>query len=137
LIFPAEDGDAKLVQKMFTAFGKTFFDVSILRNGSFYVWIYVLDLPNEAEYINYHACIIDKSLGENVIIFHERDPYKQARSMVESHYEVIENENCFIFGVKEYKKYLSEGNNQVNYSLTITKVGEAKIEDVDDLNPFI
>ena len=50
---------------------------------------------------------------------------------------MIENENCFIFCIKEAKKYLSEGKNQENYPLTITKVGEAKIEDVDDLNPFI
>ena len=43
--------------------------------------------------------------------------------------------NWFIFDTKEAKKYLSE--KQGNYSLTITKVGEAKIEDGDDLNSFI
>ena len=54
--------------------------------------------------------------------------------MFESHDEVIETENCFIFDIKEAKKYLSE--KQGNYSLTIAKVGEAKIEDGDDLNTF-
>ena len=39
------------------AFGQTFFDVSILRDDWIYVWIYVLDLPNEAENIKYNACM--------------------------------------------------------------------------------
>ena len=120
---------------MFTAFGKTFFDVTILRNDCLYVWIYVLDLPNEAKNFSYNACMVNP-LEQNFIRLHKKDPYRQARSMVESHDEVIENGNCFIFDLKTAKKYL-EGTHQLKYALTITNTkNQAKNADeesgVDD-----
>ena len=61
--------------------------------------------------------------------------------MVESHDEVIENENCFIFDLRTARKIL-EGTNQLKYSLAMTNTkNEAKDEDeesgVDDRNSFI
>ena len=118
---------------MFTAFGKTFFDVTILRNDCLYVWIYVLDLPNEAKHFSYNACMVNP-LEKNFIRLHEKDPYRQARSMVESHDEVIENGNCFIFDIR-IANVILQGTSQLKYSLTITNTkGASKIE---DLNPFI
>ena len=126
LIFTDDDAIAKWVPSMFTAYGKTFFDVSITCNDYIYMWIYVLDLPNKAKNFEYLSKLVNPFEGNNVrsmpLSIFKDDPYIQARSMVESHDEVIENRNFFVFDIKAAKKYL-EGTNQLKYSLAIGKCG--------------
>ena len=56
--------------------------------------------------------------------------YGQVRSMVETHEKVIEDETCFIMGVKNVKKFVKEGTNQVDFSLKIRNLkDEAKDEE--------
>ena len=43
--------------KKFTAFGKTFFEVCLVKNNLIYNWIYVLALPDEAKHFYFHANI--------------------------------------------------------------------------------
>ena len=63
--------------------------------------------------------------GENVETY-----YRQVRSLVESHEDVIEKENCVIIGVKSAKKLIKPGTNQVDFSLKIRSLKEeAKDED--------
>ena len=58
--------------------------------------------------------------------------YGQARSLVESHDQVIENENCFVFGVKTAKKMVKQGTNQVDYSMKIRNLKEEAKDDNDE-----
>ena len=113
--------------KKITAFNKTFFEVGILRNNLIYKWVYVLALPDEAKNYFFHA-YVKNSNGENVLTY-----YDQVRSLVESHEEVIENENCFIIGVKQAKKFVKEDYysiKQVDFSMKIRNIkDEAKDED--------
>ena len=110
--------------KMFKAFGKTFFDVSNVQNNAIYKWIYVLALPHEAKKFQVHVTI-KNAMGETV-----NDYYEQARSMVESHDLIIEDERCFSLGIKKAKRYAMKDTNQVDYTVTIRNLkDEAKDED--------
>ena len=110
--------------KQFTAFNKTFFDMGIIRNNLIYKWVYVLATPDEAKHFYFHAYVKDNN-GENVETY-----YRQVRSLVESHEDVIEKENCVIIGVKSAKKFIKPGTNQVDFSLKIRSLKEeAKDED--------
>ena len=107
-----------------TVFGKTFFDVSIMRDDIIYKWIYSLCLPEEAELLFYHAFLTDKN-DVNVATV-----YEQVRSMVESPDSVIEDGYCFILDVQKAKRYAMDGGNKVNFSVQITSLKEeAKDED--------
>ena len=118
------DTSAKWSPKKFTAFGKTFFDVSIIRNKMIYKWIYVLALPDEAKKFQVDVSV-KNSMGEIVLDYHE-----QTRSMVESHDFVIENEKCFMLGIKKAKGYAMKDTNQVDYTVKIRNLkDEAKDED--------
>ena len=118
------DTSAKWSPKKFTAFGKTFFDVSIIRNKIIYKWIYVLALPDEAKKFQVDVSV-KNSMGEIVLDYHE-----QTRSMVESHDFVIENEKCFMLGIKKAKGYAMKDTNQVDYTVKIRNLkDEAKDED--------
>ena len=120
----AIDTSAKWSPKKFTAFGKTFFDVSIIRNKIIYKWIYVLALPDEAKKFQVDVSV-KNSMGEIVLDYHE-----QTRSMVESHDFVIENEKCFMLGIKKAKGYAMKDTNQVDYTVKIRNLkDEAKDED--------
>ena len=120
----ARFSEEKWCPKKFTAFNKTFFEVGILRNNLIYKWVYVLALPDEAKNYFFHA-YVKNSNGENVLTY-----YDQVRSLVESHEEVIENENCFIIGVKQAKKFVKEDTKQVDFSMKIRNIkDEAKDED--------
>ena len=46
-----------VMPKKFTAFGKTFFEVRLVKNNLIYNWIYVLALPDEAKHFYFHAYI--------------------------------------------------------------------------------
>ena len=110
--------------KKFTAFNKTFFEIGIMRNNLIYKWIYVLALPDEAKNYFFHV-YVKNCIGENVLTY-----YAQVRSLVESHEEVIENENCFIIGVKQAKKFVKEDTKHVDFSIKIRNIkDEAKDED--------
>ena len=110
--------------KMFKAFGKTFFDVSNVQNNAIYKWIYVLALPHEAKKFQVHVTI-KNAMGETV-----NDYYEQARSMVESHDLIIEDERCFSLGIKKAKRYAMKDTNQVDYTVTIRNLkDEGKGED--------
>ena len=110
--------------KQFTAFNKTFFDMGIMRNNLIYKWVYVLATPDEAKHFYFHAYVKDNN-GENVETY-----YRQVRSLVESHEDVIENGNCAIIVVKSAKKLIKPGTNQVDFSLKIRNLKEeAKDED--------
>jgi len=118
------DANKKWLSKKFTAFNKTFFEVGIIRNNFIYKWIYVLALPDEAKNYYFHAYMKNAN-GENVLTY-----YGQVLSMVETHEEVIENQNCFIIGAKNVKKFVKEGTNQVDFSLKIRNLkDEAKDEE--------
>ena len=120
----AIETSAKWSPKKFTAFGKTFFDVSIIRNKIIYKWIYVLALPDEAKKFQVDVSV-KNSMGEIVLDYHE-----QTRSMVESHDFVIENEKCFMLGIKKAKGYAMKDTNQVDYTVKIRNLkDEAKDED--------
>ena len=120
----------------FTVFGKTFFDVSIIREltnhegeseNIIFKWIYSLCLPEEAELLFYHAFLKDKN-DVNVAIV-----YEQVRSMVESPDSVIEDGNCFILGVQKAKRYAMDGGNKVNFSVQITSLKDEDEESgIDD-----
>ena len=121
----------------FTVFGKTFFDVSIIReltdeNGEhgeniIFKWIYSLCLPEEAELLFYRASLTDKN-DEKVVTV-----YEQVRSMVESPASIIEDGNCFILGVQKAKRYAVDGGNKVNFSLQITSLKDEDEESgIDD-----
>ena len=110
--------------KQFTAFNKTFFDMGIMRNNLIYKWVYVLATPDEAKHFYFHAYVKDNN-GENVETY-----YRQVRSLVESHEDVIENGNCAIIVVKSAKKLIKPGTNQVDFSMKIRSLKEeAKDED--------
>ena len=95
-----------------------------MRNNLIYKWIYVLALPDEAKNYYFHAYVKNAD-GENVLTY-----YNQVLSMVESHEKVIENQNCFIIGAKNVKKFVKEGTNQVDFSVKIRNLkDEAKDED--------
>ena len=108
---------------MFKAFGKTFFDVSNVQNNAIYKWIYVLALPHEAKKFQVHVTI-KNAMGETV-----NDYYEQARSMVEYHDLIIEDERCFSLGIKKAKRYAMKDTNQVVYTVKIRNLkDEAKDE---------
>ena len=110
--------------KQFTAFNKTFFDMGIMRNNLIYKWVYVLATPDEAKHFYFHAYVKDNN-GENVETY-----YRQVRSLVESHEDVIEKENCVVIRVKSAKKFIKPETNQVDFSLKIRSLKEeAKDED--------
>ena len=89
-----------------------------------YKWVYVLALLDEAKKYFFHA-YVKNSNGETVLTY-----YNQVRSLVESHEEVIENENCFIIGVKQAKNFVKEDTKQVDFSMKIRNIkDEAKDED--------
>lgn len=114
----------KWLPKKFTAFNKTFFEVGLIRNKFIYKWIYVLGLPDEAKNFYFHANVQNEN-GENVHAY-----YDQVRSLVESPDEVMENENCFIIGLKNAKKFVKRGTNSVDVSLKIRNLkDEAKDDD--------
>ena len=120
----AIETSVKWSPKMFTAFGKTFFDVSIIRNKIIYKWIYVLALPDEAKKFQVDVSV-KNCMGETVHDYHE-----QTRSMVESHDFVIENEKCFMLGIKKARGYAMKDTNQVDYTVKIRNLkDEAKDED--------
>ena len=110
--------------KKFTAFERTFFDVSIIRNNTIYKWIYILALPDVAK--NFQAQItVKNAMGETIIDYPE-----QVRSVVECHDSIIENENCFTLSVKKAKRYAMRDTNQVDYAVKIRNLkDEAKDED--------
>ena len=112
--------------KQFTAFNKTFFDMGIMRNNLIYKWVYVLATPDEAKHFYFHAYVKDNN-GENVETY-----YRQVRSLVESHEDVIEKENCVIIGVKSAKKLIKPGTNQVDFSLKIRSLKEEAKDDSDE-----
>ena len=117
--------------KIFKAFGKTFFDVSNVQNNAIYKWIYVLALPHEAKKFQVHVTI-KNAMGETV-----NDYYEQARSMVESHDLIIEDERCFSLGIKKAKRYAMKDTNQVDYTVTIRNLkdegkGEDEESGIDD-----
>jgi hypothetical protein len=119
-------GNGKWLSKKFTSFNKTFFEVGIMRNNFIYKWIYVLALPEEAKNYYFHAYVKNAN-GENVLAY-----YNQVRSMVETHEQVIENQNYFIIGAKQAKRFVKEGTKQVDFSLKIRNLkDEAKDEDVE------
>ena len=111
----------------FTVFGKTFFDVSIIRENTIFKWIYSLCLPEEAEMLFYHAFLTDKNDVKVSTV------YEQVRSMVESPDSVIEDGNCFILGVQKAKRYAVDGGNKVNFSVQITSLKDEDEESgIDD-----
>ena len=112
--------------KQFTAFNKTFFDMGIMRNNLIYKWVYVLATPDEAKHFYFHAYVKDNN-GENVETY-----YRQVRSLVESHEDVIEKENCVIIGVKSAKKLIKPETNQVDFSLKIRSLKEEAKDDSDE-----
>ena len=116
--------NGKWSPKKFTAFGKTFFDVSIIIKNTIYKWIYVLALPDEAKHFQVQVTV-KNAMGETV------DFYKgQARSMVESHDFIVENEKCFMLGIKKAKGYAVKDTNQVDCSVKIRNLkDEAKDEE--------
>ena len=124
LFYKAIERNGKWSPKKFAAFGKTFFDVSIIRNNTIYKWIYVLALPEEAKKFQVHVTV-KNSMGETV-----HDYCEQARSMVEFHDLIIEDENCFMLGIKKAKRYAVKDTNQVDYTVKIRNLkDEAKDED--------
>ena len=69
--------------------------------------------------------LLKDASGENVESY-----YRQARSLVESHEQVIEDENCVVMGVKSAKKLFKHGTEQVDFSMKIRNLkDEAKDED--------
>ena len=72
------------------------------------------------------SCVKDNN-GENVETY-----YRQVRSLVESHEDVIEKENCVIIGVKSAKKLIKPGTNQVDFSLKIRSLKEEAKDDSDE-----
>ena len=121
----------------FTVFGKTFFDVSIIRELTsnegpeyeyiIFKWIYSLCLPEEAELLFYRASLTDKN-DEKVVTV-----YEQVRSTVESPASIIEDGNCFILGVQKAKKYAVDGGNKINFSVQITSLKDEDEESgIDD-----
>ena len=112
----------------FTVFGKTFFDVSVIRRKDIiFKWIYSLCLPEEAELLFYRASLTDKN-DEKVATVCE-----QVRSMVESPDSIIEGGNCFILGVQKAKRYAVDGGNKVNFSVQITSLKDEDEESgIDD-----
>jgi len=110
-----------------TVFGKTFFDVSVMRDDIIFKWIYSLCLPEEAELLFYQAFLKDKN-DVNVAIV-----YEQVRSMVESHDSVIEDGNCFILSVQKAERYAMDGGNKLNFSMQITSLKDEDEESgIDD-----
>jgi hypothetical protein len=116
--------NGKWFSKKFTSFNKTFFEVAIIRNNFIYKWIYVLALPDEAKNYYFHAYVKNAN-GENVLAY-----YDQVRSMVETHEKVIADGTCFSMAVKNAKRFVKEGTNQVDFSLKIRNLkDEAKDEE--------
>ena len=108
--------------KKFTAFGRTFFDISIIQNNTIYKWIYVLALPDEAKSFQVNIKV-KNATGEAVI-----DYVEKVKSVLECHDFIIENENCFALSVKKAKR----DTNQVDYAIRIRNLkDEAKDEDVE------
>ena len=75
---------------------------------------------------------IKNAMGETV-----NDYYEQARSMVESHDLIIEDERCFSLGIKKAKRYAMKDTNQVDYTVTIRNLkdegkGEDEESGIDD-----
>ena len=119
-----EEKNESFYPKKFTAFNKTFFEVGIKVKSFIYKWIYILALPDEAKNFYFHACVKNEN-GDDVLTY-----YDQVHSLVESPMEVMQNENCFIFGVKKAKKFMKTGTTLVDYSLKIRSLkDEAKDED--------
>jgi len=111
----------KLAPKIFTAFNEVFFEIGYIRNNLVHKWIYILALPDEAKNFYYNVHLQNEN-DENVLSYHS-----QVRSLVENPEEVIENENCFIFGMKTAKKFFKRGTSIVDYSLKIRNLkDEAK-----------
>ena len=114
--------DLKWYPKKFTAFNKTFFEVNVLINNTICKWLYVLALPQEAKNFYYHACM-KNSMGEVVTTY-----YEQARSMVFSYKEIIENGHCFLFHQKRIENM--DGTDYVDFSVKIRNLkDEAKDDD--------
>ena len=110
--------------KKFTAFDRTFFDVSIIRNNTIYKWIYILALPDVAKHFQVQITVKDAN-GKTVIDYPE-----QVRSVAECHDFIIENENCFTLSVKKAKRFAMKDTNQVDYTIKIRNLkDEAKDED--------
>ena len=116
--------DGKWSPKQFTAFERTFFDVSFIRNNTIYKWVYILALPDVAK--NFQVQItVEDAKGRTVIDYTE-----QVRSVVECHDFIIENEDCFALSVKKAKKYAMRDTNQVDYNIKIRNLkDEAKDDD--------
>ena len=110
----AIDENGKWAPKQFTAFERTFFDISIIKNNTIYKWVYILALPDVAKNFQVQITVKD-AMGETVIDY----PKGQVRSVVECHDFIIENENCFTLSVKKAKKYAMRDTNQVDYTIKI------------------
>ena len=64
-------------------------------------------------------------MGETVLDYQEK-----ARSIVESHDLIIEDENCFSLGIKKAMRYATKDTNQVDYTVKIRNLkDEAKDEE--------
>ena len=118
--------DGKWSPKKFTAFDRTFFDVSIIQNNTIYKWIYVLALPDEAKNFQVHITV-KNAMGETAIDYHEK-----VRSVVECHDFIIENENCFALSVKKAKRYAMKDTNQVDYTVKIRNLKDEAKDDSDE-----
>ena len=81
-------------------------------------------LPDEAKHFQVQVTV-KNAMGETVDFYKE-----QARSMVESHDFIVENEKCFMLGIKKAKGYAVKDTNQVDCSVKIRNLkDEAKDED--------
>ena len=97
-----------------------------MRNNFIYKWIYVLALPEEAKNYYFHAYMKNAN-GENVLAY-----YGQVRSMVETHEQVIKNQDCFIIGDKNALKFVKEGTKQVDFSLKIRNLKDEAKDDEEE-----
>ena len=105
-----------------TAFNQTFFEVGLVKENMMFRWIYVLALPDQAEQYFYDL-VMEKDSGEKMRY------YGQVRSLVESDKEVMANE-AFIVGMTAVKRFVSEDNGQIKYSVKLRCLKEeAKDED--------
>jgi len=111
--------------KKFTAFGKTFFEVGIIRNNIIYKWLYILALPHEAKHFFYRATV-KSPIGEKVLI-----SLDQAQSLFYPYEDVIKNLQIMI-GYKTAKKLVMEGTNQVDYSVKIRNLKEEAKDDDEE-----
>ena len=107
--------------KTFSAFDRTFFGITVVRNGILLNWIYILEDPTQAEHFVIEAKIMDgnsKSMTFEVGV----------NSMNLSHDKIIEDEiNVFLFSVKTALKY-APGSLEILVKIRNLKE-EAKDED--------